>query len=114
MKGDPEILALVTDNLINNAIKYSPEDTQIEVLGKFRYFLVKNKAELSYAKNIQNLLAPLEMADDARTAGKGTGLGLSIANGIIQERGGRIKLSYNKRSKTFTCKVIVRKILGIF
>jgi signal transduction histidine kinase len=54
------------------------------------------------------------MAADARTAGKGTGLGLSIANGIIQERGGRIKLSYNKRSKTFTCKVIVRKILGIF
>ncbi|MBO4781723.1 MAG: HAMP domain-containing histidine kinase [Lachnospiraceae bacterium] len=114
MKGDPEILALVTDNLINNAIKYSFENTQIDVLGKYRYFVVKNKAELNYDKNLQNLLAPLEMADDARSAGKGTGLGLSIANGIIQERGGRIKLSYNKKTKTFTCKVIVRKILGLF
>ncbi|MCR5205210.1 MAG: HAMP domain-containing histidine kinase [Lachnospiraceae bacterium] len=111
MKGDPDILGLVTDNLINNAIKYTMENEQIEVIGKYRYFIIRNKAELNYSKNLQNLLAPLEMADDSRTAGKGTGLGLSIANGIIQERGGKIKLSYDKKTKMFTCKVIVRKFL---
>jgi|GEM_PF-1931022 len=113
MKGSPELLSLVIDNLINNAIKYSPENGQIEVVGKYRYFTVQNKAELNYDKNLQNLLAPLEMADESRTAGKGTGLGLSIANGIIQERGGSIKLSYDKKTKIFTCKVIVRKLFGV-
>ena len=111
LEGDPEIIGIMTDNLISNAIKYSFEGETIEVFGAIRYFTIKNKAELHYNKSLKHLLDPLEMGDESRTAGSGTGLGLSIANGIAQECGWRLKLSYDRKNKIFTCKVILRKWL---
>lgn len=111
LEGDPEIIGIMMDNLISNAIKYSFDGETIEVFGAIKYFTIKNKAELHYNKNLKHLLDPLEMGDESRTAGAGTGLGLSIANGIAQECGWRLKLSYDKKNKIFTCKVILRKWL---
>lgn len=111
LEGDPEIIGIMMDNLISNAIKYSFDGETIEVFGDIKYFTIKNKAELHYNKNLKHLLDPLEMGDESRTAGSGTGLGLSIANGIAQECGWRLKLSYDRVNKIFTCKVILRKWL---
>ncbi|MCR5205723.1 MAG: HAMP domain-containing histidine kinase [Lachnospiraceae bacterium] len=111
LEGDPGIIGILVDNLISNAIKYSFEGETIEVFGTVRYFTIKNKAELHYNKNLKYLLDPLEMGDESRTLGAGTGLGLSIANGIAQERGWKMKLSYDTKNKIFTCKVILRKWL---
>ena len=110
LAGDVETWSLVVDNLIANAAKYSYEDGKIEITGTGYGFSVINRAELSYGKNLQNLLDPLEMGDESRTAGKGTGLGLSIANGIVRGYGGRIKLSYDKMSKEFICQVRLKRI----
>ena len=112
LEGDPGIIGILVDNLISNAIKYSFEGETIEVFGAIRYFTIKNKAELHYNKNLKHLLDPLEMGDESRTAGAGTGLGLSIANGIARERGWKMKLSYDRKNKIFTCKVILRKWLS--
>ncbi|MCR4991692.1 MAG: HAMP domain-containing histidine kinase [Lachnospiraceae bacterium] len=109
LKGDPDILGLILDNLISNAIKYTLDGEVIDVVGKNRSFSVGNKAILHYKKNLQHLLDPLEMGEESRTAGAGTGLGLSIANGIVQERGCHMKLSYNKKTKYFVCKVILSR-----
>ena len=111
LKGDPEILGLAIDNLINNAIKYTMEGETIGILASDRAFSVINKAELHYNKNLQHLLDPLEMGDESRTTGSGTGLGLSIANGIVQERGWRMKLAYNKKTKEFICMVKLKRWL---
>lgn len=110
LAGDPETWSLVVDNLIANAAKYTYENGKIEVTGTSYGFAVINRAELSYGKNLRNLLDPLEMGDESRTAGKGTGLGLSIANGIVRGYGGRIKLSYDKMSKEFICQVRLKRI----
>ena len=112
LEGDPGIIGILVDNLISNAIKYSFEGETIEVFGAIKYFTIKNKAELHYNKNLKHLLDPLEMGDESRTAGAGTGLGLSIANGIARERGWKMKLSYDRKNKIFTCKVILRKWLS--
>ena len=109
--ADYQKIQQILYNLISNAIKYSFEGETIEVFGAIRYFTIKNKAELHYNKNLKHLLDPLEMGDESRTAGSGTGLGLSIANGIAQECGWRLKLSYDRKNKIFTCKVILRKWL---
>lgn len=111
LEGDPGIIGILVDNLISNAIKYSFEGETIEVFGAIRYFTIKNKAELHYNKSLKHLLDPLEMGDESRTAGAGTGLGLSIANGIARERGWKMKLSYDRKNKIFTCKVVLRKWL---
>lgn len=103
LAGDRETLSLVVENIIGNAAKYTPENGTIEITGTDYAFFVSNTAELSYGKNLQQLLNPLEMGDESRTAGSGTGLGLAIANGIIQGYGGKIKLSYDKKLKRFTC-----------
>ncbi len=105
MMGDRETLSLVVENLIGNAVKYSPENESIEIIGTEYAFIVSNIATLTYGKDLQQLLVPLEMGDESRTAGQGTGLGLSIANGIMQGYGGRLKLSYDKETKRFTCMV---------
>lgn len=107
--GDPALLRAVIENLIGNAIKYAPEGDTIEVVGKTGSFAVSNKARLTYKKNINHLLDPLEMGDESRTAGSGTGLGLSIANGIVKEHGWRMKLSYKKRAKIFTVTILLNK-----
>lgn len=111
LEGDPEIIGILVDNLISNAIKYSFEDETIEVFGDIRYFTIKNKAELHYKKNLKHLLDPLEMGDESRTAKSGTGLGLSIANDIAHVCGWKMKILYDRKSKEFTCKVHLRKWL---
>ena len=108
---EPDLMSLIIDNLITNAIKYSIEGETIDVIGKDSSFIIRNKAELTYNRSLRHLLEPLEMADSSRTAGKGTGLGLSIANGIVSERGWRMKLSYDKKKKIFAVKVILRRFL---
>ena len=103
--GDRALLQTVVDNLIVNAIKYSPEGGEICVYARKSCFIVRNKASLSYAKNINKLLEPLEMGDESRTSGKGTGLGLSIANTIVEQHGWTMKLSYNRKKQEFTCAI---------
>jgi len=103
LAGDKETLSLVVENIIGNAAKYTLENGLIEISGTEYAFFVSNTTKLTYKKNLQQLLNPLEMGEESRTAGSGTGLGLAIANGIIQGYGGKIKLSYNKKANRFTC-----------
>ena len=105
--GDKALLQTVVDNLIVNAIKYSPEGSEILVYVKKQTINVSNTASLSYAKNINKLLEPLEMGDESRTTGKGTGLGLSIANTITEQHGWKMKLSYDRMRQVFTCTIKV-------
>lgn len=105
MHGDPELMQTVVDNLIGNAVKYAPEGDTITVYGDTYTFRVTNRASLTYGKNINQLLEPLEMGEESRTSGQGTGLGLSIANGIVREHGFRMKLSYDRKKHEFTCMI---------
>ena len=105
MHGDPELMQTVVDNLIGNAVKYAPEGDTITVYGDMYTFRVTNRASLTYGKNINQLLEPLEMGEESRTSGQGTGLGLSIANGIVHEHGFRMKLSYDRKNHEFTCMI---------
>ena len=101
--ADKALMKIVIDNLIGNAVKYSPEGEIIQVIAEESRFMIDNKAELKYRKNIKHLLEPLEMGDQSRTAGMGHGLGLSIANSIIKEHGWRMEVKYNKKTQRFSC-----------
>jgi signal transduction histidine kinase len=84
IRADGELLARVLDNLIGNAIRFSPRGTEIEVAGwraspRFVRFAVKDQGEGIAAAELPKLVA-----------GLGPGRGLRIAREIAERHGGEL------------------------
>lgn len=94
VQGDPEELRSAIGNILENAVKYSPEiiDITVELLDEGRELLVRvrdkgqgiPKGEL---KRIFRRFYRVPMR--LRQRAKGTGLGLFIVRGIARRHGGR-------------------------
>ncbi len=90
--GDPELLRVMVDNLVRNAIRFSPEGQAVvirtEDLGTECLVTVSDAGTGVPPELIAKLF---DRFTQARTeAGRGHGLGLSIAQGIAELHGGRI------------------------
>ncbi|MBR5903191.1 MAG: HAMP domain-containing histidine kinase, partial [Clostridia bacterium] len=83
----------VVENLISNAVKYTPAGGNIELSvyegKKGVYFSVKNDCEPLSAEELAQVFEPFYRADSSRSS-EGTGLGLSIAKNIIEMHGGKM------------------------
>jgi signal transduction histidine kinase len=101
-------LALVFDNLIGNAVKYTAEDGRVIV----RIVRQKDTAVVTIADtgigipagDMPRLWEEFFRAGNARKAGiVGTGLGLSISRRLVESYGGRISVqSVERQGTTFT------------
>jgi signal transduction histidine kinase len=93
---DPDLMRTAIDNLIRNAIRFSPEGARVEVSAGVT--LDDSKTVISvrdYGPGIPGeLLAVLfdrfAQAETETRAGRGTGLGLEIAQGIAEIHNGEI------------------------
>lgn len=100
--ADNAKIVQVLTNLIDNAIKYSPPDTQIAVSttvnGNKLYVTVKDNGYGIGKKEQMLIWDRFYMSDKAHTPskGKGTGLGLSIVKKIIDEHKEVIWVESNK------------------
>ena len=109
MYQDEKMLKLTLSNLINNAIKYSPENSSIEIEIKqdneFTFLTVKDFGIGIPKKDQENIFSRYFRAGNV-TLIQGTGIGLNIAKGHIENLGGTIyfKSKENKGSK-FTIKL---------
>lgn len=89
--ADRDKITQVLINLIDNAIKYSHENSQINVLtnihGRKIYVKIQDHGEGISKKEQMLIWDRFYMADKARTPAKskGTGLGLSIVKKIIED-----------------------------
>ncbi|WP_165223912.1 sensor histidine kinase [Aquisphaera insulae] len=104
----PPLLAELLDNLLDNAAKYSPPGTPIEVRlrrhdGEVSFHVRDSGPGLS-GDDLGRVFEPFYRADSARLGGPGgTGLGLSIAARIAAACGGRLRAdSQPGRGATFT------------
>jgi len=92
---DPLRIRQVLSNFIDNAIKYTPEDSSIEVMiesmpEKLRVSVKDNGAGFSVEQQ-QELFKPFTRgSSDREVRTSGLGLGLSICRGIIELHGGSI------------------------
>ncbi len=116
VRADVSKLSRVLDNLLNNARKYSKEESIIE-LGAY----VKNDTAFFYVKDNGNGISKEDVpyifdrtfrASDSRTPEKegSSGLGLSIAKSIIEKHDGNIYCeSKEGEGSTFTVELPIVK-----
>src|SRR5581483_11170708 len=109
--GDPHLLALVTDNLIGNAVKYSPDATvDVEILAGDGHTALEVRDT-----GIGIPAAELERVFERRyrasnSAGiEGTGLGLAVVREIVEQHGGDVTAGPNAGGGTIFRATIPRR-----
>ena len=96
--GDPEELARVIDNMVDNAVKYTPEDGRVSVA------MAATEAEVSVevtdtglgisTKDQQNVFSAFHRSTNPNALSvPGTGLGLPIAQRIAESHGGTLSVT---------------------
>lgn len=98
VEGDAELLEYAIYNLLNNAVKYSPESTRITVAlsngGKTAAVSVADQGMGMEPKEMERLFTRFYRTPRAEASGiSGTGLGLSIVQQIVNAHGGRIEVA---------------------
>lgn len=95
LQADEKRLTQVLVNLVNNAVKYSPEHTVIHARVRAEdahvIFQVRNEGTVLSPTQLEDLFKPFYRTLDAETSPvKGWGLGLSISKEIVERHGGQI------------------------
>lgn len=106
IQADSEKLARVFNNLLKNAIAYSPENELIEITGKQEnnsVILRFTNCGVIPANKLETIFEKFFRLDEARQSSTGgAGLGLAIAKDIITLHGGTISASCDETHTTFT------------
>ena len=94
---DPVRISQVANNLINNAIKYSPQGGTITVALRFLSnrsveFSVRDNGIGIETKDLKKIFQPFQRTDRTNATIPGVGLGLSVSKKIIESHGGQIRV----------------------
>jgi len=95
IQADDKRLAQVLVNLVNNAVKYSPEHTTIHVRVRREHAYVilevHNESKALSQAELEHIFEPFYRTLDAENSPiKGWGLGLTISKEIVERHGGQI------------------------
>ncbi|MCX7604742.1 MAG: CHASE2 and HATPase_c domain-containing protein [Bryobacteraceae bacterium] len=108
LKADAELLEYAVYNLLTNAVKYSPEETEVRVgaaaeNGQIRLWVTDQGIGMDEAE-MKNLFRKFYRTKRAEQSGEtGTGIGLSIVRQIVELHEGDIRVqSAPGRGSTFT------------
>ncbi len=96
IKADPQRLGQVLSNLLENALRFTPQGGKIElstqVVGHFIEIAVKDNGQGISTGQLPHIFERLYRGDPARYSGdSGSGLGLTIARSIVENHGGTLK-----------------------
>jgi len=105
LSGDEELLKEVWVNLLDNAIKFSPEGAQVEVRVQRRdewlEVAVVNHGPQIPPEQMKRLYDKFWQGDPSRAA-EGTGIGLSIVKKVVDLHNGRIDVQSSAQETSFT------------
>lgn len=102
-RGDPLRIEQILNNLLGNAVKYTPRGGKVELVAETKggavVFTVQDNGVGMSAEFQKRMFEPFEQeaADDGRVF-EGTGLGLSITRSLVSMMGGEIRLRSEKGS----------------
>jgi signal transduction histidine kinase len=106
--GDRELMEYAIYNLLTNAIKYSPGDTEVHVEstrdGDHLRVSVRDQGIGMDARELKNIFRKFYRTKKAEASGEaGTGIGLSIVEQIVLHHGGRMEVASTPgKGSTFT------------
>lgn len=87
-------LERVIDNLLDNAVKYSPPNTRIDVatldLGDYIQISVSDEGKGISQEDQARLFSPFERLSEGATSKPGLGLGLLVCRRLVEAHGGKI------------------------
>lgn len=96
VRGDPALLRTMLDNLVRNAIRFSPKGGHIIITamsaGNLALVRVRDFGPGIPESVIDRIFDRFVQAPDEQRRGRGQGLGLEIAQGIAELHGGKIKV----------------------
>lgn len=87
--GRPRQLARLTDNLLENAAKFSPPETEIDVVVQPGLLAVRDRGPGFEPADLPHVFQRFYRSDAARST-PGSGLGLAIVAEIAQRHGGTV------------------------
>jgi signal transduction histidine kinase len=98
LSGDRELMEYAFYNLLTNAVKYSPPETEIHVESQLRggelRLAVRDQGIGMDEKEIKNIFKKFYRTKRAEASGEnGTGIGLSIVEQIVTQHGGRMEVA---------------------
>lgn len=113
IKCDVDKMQRVFDNLLRNAVNYSYEDSEINIMakqsGKKLEIEVSNHGNTIPEEKLNRIFEQFYRLDTARTSKSGgAGLGLAIAKEIVERHGGSITAYSADEKIVFTVKLPVR------
>ena len=91
VQADPSAMETILENLISNAVKYTPEGGKLQVTMDQKALTVTNS--VAQKISVKKLKEPFVRGDEARSNVKGNGLGLAIADRAAEANGFKLKLS---------------------
>lgn len=105
--GDEEMIKVLADVLIDNAVKYSNDGGTIHISLKADYsnciFTVYNTAEYIDVDKLDMIFERFYRLDESRNSGMGGhGIGMSAAKAIVTAHGGTITADSDGKSMTIT------------
>lgn len=107
VRGNATRLKQVIDNLVSNAIKYTPEGGSVQVrlseLGNSVEIAVRDTGIGLTDEQLERMFSPFERLGAESSAIPGTGLGLALSKTLVELMGGTLRVqSVPKRGSTFT------------
>lgn len=94
--GDPDALALVTTNLLANAVKYTPEKGRITVgvtpEAEGARFFVSDTGIGIAPEDQARILSGYFRTEEGKKAAKGFGVGLTLAQALLSAHGAELKV----------------------
>ena len=107
VRGDPDKLARVFDNVLRNAVNYSIPGGTVEIwarqIGRRVEITITNEGLEIPEGELSNIFEKFYRLDAARsTRTGGAGLGLAIAKEIVERHGGEIRAESTGKRTSFT------------